>query len=56
MDAEEMIEKILAWSEDHPKFDTSFIDDLNDQMSSGRTLSDSQVTALENIMEKWHIE
>jgi hypothetical protein len=55
VDPAEMIETILTWAEDHPNFDTSFVDDLNDQLSSG-DLSDSQVTALENIIEKWRIQ
>lgn len=55
MDAREMIELILGWAEDKPMFDTSFVEKLSDKLDDGKELSDKQVAALENIIEKWDI-
>ena len=54
-DAEQMIAIIFAWAEDHPEFDISFVEDLDVKLSEYGELTDAQIAALENIIEKWHI-
>ncbi len=55
MDPAEMIEQILEWATENDDFDTSFVEDLNDKLERGMTLTDSQITALENIITRWNI-
>lgn len=57
MEPEEMIEMILAWAEDKPFFDISFVEGLQeDVVEKGRIFTDAQIRALENIIEKWDIK
>jgi hypothetical protein len=51
---EYMIEQILEWAQDNPHFDTSFVESLQEQLTY-KELSDAQIAALENIMERWGI-
>jgi DNA polymerase-3 subunit epsilon len=50
-----MIDRILDWAADCDRFDPSFVENLLEQFEERGTLSEKQVAALENIIEKWHI-
>lgn len=52
----EKILKVMAWSEDHPYFDDTFVCSLLKRLDSGRELSDAQVNSLNNIINKFKIE
>lgn len=49
------INQILEWAEEHPEFDTSFVESLHGQLSRSGELSDKQSQALHNIIEKYDI-
>jgi len=50
------IEMILEWAEEHPEFDTSFVESLKSWYDRGVELSERQEEALDNIIEKFDIE
>jgi hypothetical protein len=50
---DEKIQEIQEYAADHPDFDTTFIDSLEQQYLERGTLSEKQVEALDNILEKW---
>ena len=51
-----MIDAILDWAENHPDFDTSFVESLQGQLDQGRNPSVAQIDALENIIERFRIK
>lgn len=51
-----MIDAILEWAEDHPEFDTGFVESVEAQLHQHGHLSIAQLNALENIAEKFSIE
>lgn len=51
----EKIQAVLAWSESNPKFDPTFIKSLEIRMQARGTLTAPQEVALDNIIEKFHI-
>lgn len=51
----EKIDAILDWAEEHPEFDTDFVESLASQLEDKGELSENQEDALDNIIEKWHI-
>lgn len=48
-----MISEILLWAQEHPKFNTTFIDNLANQEWDYTT---RQIECIENIYQKWHIQ
>lgn len=56
MDDEEKIELILNWAEDHPEFDSTFVEDVSETYEEKGVLTDRQSEALDNIIAEFHIE
>lgn len=54
-ECEVKIERILEWAEENPKFDTEFVERLQDQLDRAGELSVDQIRALDNILERWRI-
>jgi hypothetical protein len=54
-DPQELITRILDWSEHHPEFDTMFVVDLQEQLDQWGNLKPTQVAALKNIIKTWKI-
>ena len=52
----EKIEMVLEWAYKHPKFDTSFIESLEEALSKYDYLTDAQSEALDNIIKKFRIK
>ena len=55
-DLDEVIEAVLAWADEHPTFDTAFVESLQKQYENKGELTDRQEQALWNIIEQWEIE
>lgn len=55
MTNDEMIELCKEYAEDHPTFSLDFVESLEDAISEYGDLTDSQRTALENIVARFHI-
>jgi hypothetical protein len=53
---EDKIYLIKTWAEQHPEFDTEFVDSLLIQLEARGNLSDRQVAALDSILDKWEID
>jgi hypothetical protein len=56
MGDQEKIELILDWANEHPKFDPTFVEELSHKISEYGELTESQSEALDNIIERWHIQ
>lgn len=56
MDDSEKIEMILAWAEDHPEFDTNFVEDMEDKLDEHGSLTERQSESLDHIISRWKIE
>ena len=56
MGDEEKIQMILDWADTQKSFDTTFVEELSDKLGEWGELTDGQSAALDNIIEKWHIE
>lgn len=52
---QKLLDQIIHWAEDNPKFDVSFIKRLRLDCEL-KPLTDNQVAAVENIVEKWRME
>lgn len=52
----EKCEAIIAWAEDRDDFDTGMVESVAGQIESGRELSWKQEQAIDNIIERWHID
>lgn len=52
----ELFEIIYDWADGKSFFDTTFIDSLHEQYEQREFLSESQIQALENIVEKFNME
>lgn len=50
------LEYIIEWSHSNSNFDTTFVDDLYDDVNSGEELSDGACDAIDNILENWNID
>lgn len=51
--AREYIDTIQEWALEHEDFDTSFVDSIAEQLESRGSVTDRQLVALQNIVEKW---
>ena len=51
----ERIEMVLDWAEDHPDFDTTFVENLKVWLSTRDRLTDGQSAALDRIIEGYRI-
>lgn len=51
-----LLAKIMAWAEDNPKFDTSYVEKIKAYSDKGFLLSEGQEIAIDNIVEKWRME
>lgn len=54
MDAQWKIDLILDWAQDHPKFDTEFIDSVQEWINENDA-TDAQEQALDNIISCFRI-
>ncbi len=52
-DIVEIIQEIREITEGNPSFDDKFLDSIEAQLEARGDLSDRQIEALENILEKW---
>lgn len=55
MDEYEMIELIKEYGMSHENFDSSFVFSIEEWLSEGNELTGAQHSALENIIEKFHM-
>ncbi len=53
--AEDRIYRILKWAEDHPNFDTEFVENMADVLSEYGELTEAQEEALDNIIQGFQI-
>jgi hypothetical protein len=53
---EERLRIIQDYAEEHPEFDTTYIDSLHEQLCDGRPLTPKQVAAINNIIDKFEME
>jgi hypothetical protein len=56
MDAQSMIQAILEYACEHPEFDTTFVESLQERIDGGRELTYGQYSALERIVDSFRIE
>lgn len=49
----ERFDEIKEWAEEHDEFNMDFVDSLEEQFLERGGLSDKQIKALDNILEKW---
>ena len=56
VDPHELIGRILLWAEDHPSFDTSFVESIQEKFAQFGRLTPRQIAALENIVIRWQID
>lgn len=52
---DELCEAILCWSDDHPEFNTSFVERAYKSICEGQFLSDDDRQSLVNIIEGFKI-
>lgn len=52
----EKVDAVLEWAEDHPGFDTEFIESLQERLMLGKPLTTNQEAALEKLITRWNIE
>ncbi len=50
------LERVLAWADNNPSFDDTFVCSLLHRLETGRELTDAQVNALDNIIKKFKID
>lgn len=50
--AEQLVSRILDWATYNDWFDTNFPESVKDQVESGRRVTDRQIVALENIIDR----
>ena len=50
---QERFDSIKEWAECHEEFDMGFVDSLEEQFLERGGLSDKQIKALDNIIDKW---
>lgn len=55
-EAQALIDKILKWTKSHENFDRSFVEAMRERLQQRGSLTDGQLNALRNIVNKWHIE
>ena len=55
-EVERKLDAVMTWADNHPHFDTEYVESLIDQFDDRGKLSSSQEDALDNIIEKWHID
>jgi len=53
---EDKIAMIMSWADEHPEFDTEFVESLAYQFEDRGNLSNKQVEAMNSIIEKWAID
>ena len=54
--AQEKIDLIKSWAEEHPDFDTTFVDSIQEKLHKNHYLTPGQFTALDNIIERWRMD
>lgn len=55
MDVQDMLARVFEYAENHPNFDTEFIESLQERIDGGRELTDGQIAALENIVDRFRL-
>lgn len=53
---DDRIDLILSWADEHPDFDTAFVDSMAEKLETYGELTEAQSDALDNIIERWRIE
>ena len=52
----ELVERILLWAHENPRFETDFVEDIRQKIYDGWRLTDAQVGALERIIRQWRVD
>ena len=57
-DIDNLLSVIECWLDDHPdsNFDSGFVEELREKFEQAGDLSDRQIAALENIIDRWHMD
>jgi len=55
MDSIIKVKAVLAWAQEHPSFDTAFMESLSERLLEGRSLTEGQSTSLNNIIKRFKI-
>ena len=53
---ERKIQAIFDFGDGNENFDTSFVESVNEQFLKNEFLTDKQMDAIDNIIERWRIE
>lgn len=53
--SKQKLDRILQWSKKNPKFNTSFVNSLQESLQTFDSLTDSQEKAVNNILKKFRI-
>ena len=53
--AAQKIDVVLRWARDEEDFETGFVTSLQKQLTKKKTLSERQITSLDNIILRWSI-
>lgn len=56
MEEKDKIDLVLEWAESNPNFDTTFIESIALYYDTHGCLTDRQIEALDNIIEKFRID
>lgn len=56
MDPQDRIDMVMEYASEHPRFDTTFIESLQDALNQYGSLTHGQSAALDNIIAKFGIE
>ena len=54
-EAQELIDQILEWAKNKSWFDSTFVDDLQVQLLEKDFVTEAQIDALNNIINKFNI-
>jgi DNA polymerase III epsilon subunit-like protein len=50
------LERILAWADDHPDFDTTFVESVLEKLEDYGTLTEAQQNAIDRIIDRWDVD
>ena len=55
-EAQNLLDIVYNYAKTHDEFDTDFVDSLQNQFDDRGHLTETQLTALRNIIAKWRME
>lgn len=55
-EAMDMIDRIFSYADTNPKFNTEFVESIQEQIDKTDEVTERQFAALERIINKWGIE